>query len=130
MTALEAGIVGGFVGGALGVLGTTVTAYWGPRKLEQWRLDRLDEPRKKLLKEMLDDPNPTIRSLDRLRIVTGTSEDECRRLLIAVKARGVRMRGGQEGWALIDRWGFEKPVTEARQPDSTGSPPAGSAAAP
>ena len=125
MTALEAGIVGGFVGGALGVLGTTVTAYWGPRKLEQWRFDRLDEPRKKLLKQMLDDPVLNVRSLDRLRIVTGTSEDECRRLLIAIEARGVRMRGGQEGWALIERWGFEESVTEADAP-----PPAGSAAAP
>lgn len=38
-----------------------------------------------------------------MQIVTGTSEEECRRLLIEVKARGVILRdsGRKEVWALI-----------------------------
>jgi hypothetical protein len=83
MSELAAGIIGGLVGGALGVLGTTVSSYWGPRKLEQWRQDRRDEPRKRLLRRLLEDDRlPNGRTLDRLRIVTGTSPDECRRLLL------------------------------------------------
>jgi len=29
--------LGGFIGGSLGVAGTLVTSYFGPRKLEEWR---------------------------------------------------------------------------------------------
>jgi hypothetical protein len=104
MSDLAAGVIGGVVGGALGVLGTTVTAYWGPRQLEQWRQERRDEPRKQLMRRMLDDERfPHGRTRDRLRIVTGTSADECRRLLIQVGARGVIFRDDVEGWALIER---------------------------
>ena len=104
MSDLTAGLIGGVVGGALGVVGTTVTAYWGPRRLEQWRQERRDEPRKRLLRRMLDDERfPNGRTLDRLRIVTGTSADECRGLLIQVGARGVIFRGEVEGWALVER---------------------------
>ena len=58
---------------------------------------------------MLGEPNPPIRTLARLRRVTGTTDDECRRLLIEIGARGVTMRGGDEGWALIERYGFSEP---------------------
>jgi hypothetical protein len=64
---LEVALLGGFVGGSLGVAGTLVTSYFGPRKLE-----------------------------------------ECRRLLIAVGARGVLMRGQKEGWALIERYPLDR----------------------
>lgn len=53
-----------------------------------------------------------IRSLERLRLVTGTTDEECRRLLIDVGARGVKIKGGREGWALIDRYGFDQPFEE------------------
>jgi hypothetical protein len=65
---------------------------------------------------MLADPNPPIRSLARLRHVTGTTDEECRRLLIEIGARGVKMRGGAEGWALIDRYGFERPAEVNEDP--------------
>ena len=112
MSELVAGLIGGGVGGVLGVLGTGVTAYWGPRKLEQWRErqreQREDGPRKQLLLAMLDnDDFGDGRYLKTLRIVTGTSEDECRRLLIEIGARGVQLKDG-EGWALIRR----KPLTD------------------
>jgi hypothetical protein len=110
---LQAALLGGFIGGAVGVASTLVAAYFGPRWLEQWRANIKEEhdygPRKELLRKMLDKPNPRIRSLQRLRLVTGTTDEECRRLLIEVRARGVTMRGGQEGWALIERYGFDQP---------------------
>jgi hypothetical protein len=97
----------------LGVLGTLVGSYYGPRRLEQWRAeikeDRDYGPRKQLLTQMLAEPNPPIRTLKRLRHVTGTTDEECRRLLIEIGARGVVMHGGAEGWALVERYGFDQP---------------------
>ena len=120
MSELEAALLGGFIGGALGVVSTLVASYFGPRWLEQWRADIKEEhdygPRKRLLMQMLAEPNPPIRSLERLRHVTGTADEECRRLLIEIGARGVKMRGGAEGWALIDRYGFELPAEVNEDP--------------
>ena len=107
LTAFAAAVLGGLIGGVLGVVGTIVSSYYGPRKLEE-RRERLREelefgPRKQLLERMLRDEDTKIRSLDMLRHVTGTSEEECRRLLIEIGARGVVMSGNREGWALIER---------------------------
>jgi hypothetical protein len=99
-----AGIIGGFTGGVLGVLSTVVGSYYGPRRLEEWRAHSKDQPKKQLLKTLLDDPRfPDGRYLETLRVVTGTSEEECRRLLIGVDARGVIPGAGnqKELWALI-----------------------------
>jgi hypothetical protein len=113
---LEAALLGGFIGGALGVTGTIVTSYYGPRRLEEWRERRRDArefgPRRALLERMLRDPNHPIRSLDMLKHVTGTSDDECRRLLIEVGARGVLMSGHREGWALIERYPLDNAFEE------------------
>jgi hypothetical protein len=110
---LTAALLGGFIGGALGVVSTLVASYFGPRWLEEWRANEKEEreygPRKRLLKQMLIEPNPPIRTLKQLRHVTGTTDEECRRLLIEIGARGVTMRGGNEGWALIERYGFNQP---------------------
>jgi hypothetical protein len=57
---------------------------------------------------MLGDPDFEIRSLSQLSRVTGTSEEECRRLLIEIGARGVSMAGGEEGWALIERFPLDQ----------------------
>ncbi len=112
MSELESALLGGFIGGALGVFTAFVASYFGPRRLEQWRADIKEEheygPRKRLLEQMLLEPNPPIRTLKQLRHVTGTNDDECRRLLIEIGARGVTMRGGTEGWALIERYGFNR----------------------
>ena len=101
---LTAGIIGGVAGGALGVLSTLVGSFYGPRALEEWRARKQDEPKKRLLKALLDDPRfPDGRYLETLRIVTGTSEEECRRLLIEVDARGVIPGSStqKELWALV-----------------------------
>jgi hypothetical protein len=104
---LEAALIGGLIGGVLGVAGTLVTSYIGPRKLEEWREDEREKreygPRKALLERMLRDREP-IRSLEVLSHVTGTSAEECRRLLIEIGARGVVMKGHKEGWALRERY--------------------------
>ena len=112
MSDLLSALVGGFIGGTLGVVGTLVASYWGPRKLEEWRERRQETrefgPRKDLLLRMLKDRDHAIRSLDALSRVTGTSDEECRRLLIEIGARGVLMAGGQEGWALIERFPLDQ----------------------
>ena len=101
---LTAGIIGGFLGGALGVVSTLVGSYYGPRKFEEWRSERADAPKKRLLTVLLADPRfPEGRYLETLQTVTGTSADECRRLLIEVDARGLitSEADARELWALI-----------------------------
>lgn len=105
---LIAAIIGGFIGGALGVIGTLISSYYGPRKIEEWREQRKEEreygPRKRLLKQMLEDPRfEDGRYLETLCHVTGTTPEECRRLLIEIGARGVTLKDDKEGWALISR---------------------------
>jgi hypothetical protein len=112
LSQLEAALLGGFIGGFLGVVGTLVTSYFGPRKLEEWREARQEErengPRKALLERMLRDPQFPIRSFEFLRHVTGTEDEDCRRLLIEIGARGVVMQGRKEGWALIERYPLDR----------------------
>jgi hypothetical protein len=116
---LAAGVIGGAVGGMLGVLGTTVSSYWGPRRLEQWRQEQHDEPRKQLLLRMLEDDRfPDGRTLARLHTVTGSSSEECRRLLIQVGARGVVFPNDVEGWALISRKPLDGDYTSGGTPDA------------
>lgn len=104
-------IIGGLIGGVLGVMGTLFSAYFGPKWLREMDRKELDEklngPRKKLLIKLLNDQNYETRTLQTLTTVTGTTDEECRRLLIEIEARGVKMVQGQEGWALISR----KPIT-------------------
>ena len=108
-------IAGGFVGGVLGVLGTLVSSYLGPRKLEEWkagrRAQRWDNPRKRLLLNLLDGEGPKMRSIETLCRSCGTSAEECRRLLIEIEARGVRLKDGREGWVLIKHSPLDR-VTE------------------
>jgi hypothetical protein len=114
VSTLWTAIAGGFVGGFLGVLGTMLSSYYGPRKLEEWREKRLEErtngPRKRLLKKLLDDTRfADGRKIETLARVTGTTPEECRRLLVELNARGVLFADGSEGWVLISR----KPLDEA-----------------
>jgi hypothetical protein len=112
MSELLAGLLGGVVGGFVGLLGATVTSYWGPRMLEQWRASNVEKqqhgPRKELLRKMLSDPRFEIRTIQTLSRVSGTSDEECRRLLIELGARGVLIAGDREGWALIERYPLDR----------------------
>ena len=103
----------GMIGGVCGLIGGLISTYWGPRKLEEWREKRYEqrrnEPRKNLLRKMLEDDRWSDgRKMETLSRVTGTPLDECRRLLIEIGARGVKLEGNVEGWALISR----KPLDE------------------
>jgi len=95
----------------LGCAGTLVLSYWGPRKLEEWREKRAEErihgPRKQLLQKLLEDEQFEWRRLSTLARATGTTEEECRRLLIEIGARG-SLSEDEELWALLSR----KPITE------------------
>jgi len=87
MNEFVSALIGGLVGGIVGVVGTIVSAYYGPRKLEEWQQEQIDKrtngPRKKLLLKMLEDERfPDGRKLETLCQVTGCSDDDCRRLLI------------------------------------------------
>ncbi len=59
LTEFEAALLGGVIGGILGVIGTIVSSYYGPRKIEEWREKRKEEringPRKCLLTKLLED---------------------------------------------------------------------------
>ena len=101
------------IGGVFGLIGGLVSTYWGPRWREEWQLDRHEQthngPRKDLLRKMLEDDKwPDGRTMETLSRATGTPPDECRRLLIEIEARGVKLKGNVEGWALISR----KPLDE------------------
>ena len=101
------------IGGMFGLIGGLVSTYWGPRKHEEWQEKqyerRHNEPRKNLLRKMLEDDRWLDgRKMETLSLVTGTPPDECRRLLIEIEARGVKLEGDVEGWALISR----KPLDE------------------
>ena len=101
-------LAGGIIGGILGCIGTLLSSYWGPRKLEEWREkqaeDRINGPRKRLLKKLLEEDKYQWRGLSTLNRVTGTTEEECRRLLIEIGARGsTKEKKDDEMWALISR---------------------------
>jgi hypothetical protein len=54
---LTAAIIGGFIGGILGVVGTLISSYYGPRKIEEYREKRKEEreygPQKSFLSKCL-----------------------------------------------------------------------------
>jgi hypothetical protein len=111
---LAIALVGGLVGGVFGVLATIFSSYWGPRRFEEWKELNKEKrewaPRKALLLELLKDPRAENGlPLEELSLISGTTAEECRRLLIEVKARGLRLSGGQEGWVLIERKPFRHP---------------------
>ena len=71
-------------------------------KLQQRKQNINDIARKNLLKKMLDNPKfPDGRSFETLSRVTGTTPDECHRLLIELEARGFTMADGRIGWTYI-----------------------------
>ncbi|MBU1001412.1 MAG: hypothetical protein KKE73_02700 [Proteobacteria bacterium] len=94
------------LGSALGFLGL----WFGPIGFEKWKdrrqEDKYDRPRKEFLKKLLGDKRWVGRSLKHLCIATGTTPEECRRLLITIDARGYMMAGDAEGWALISKMPF------------------------
>lgn len=88
------------------VLGGIVGAVIGPILLEEyrrWRQDRVwKRPRKELLLRLLNG-TLTFRSIETLSRTIGTTDEECRSLLIEIGARGAVLADGREAWALTSR---------------------------
>lgn len=90
-------VIGVIIGSAITIMGNIVFHWYQNRKSNS-----LDNLRKGLLKEMLDNSNfPEGRSLETLSRVTGAEPEECRRLLIELGARGFTMARGIEGWTYV-----------------------------
>lgn len=91
----------GFIGvvvGALVTIGGNILLHW----YQSRRGSAIDNARKKLLREMLDNSGfKEGRSLETLSKVTGATHEDCRRLLIEVEARGFTLGDGREGWTYI-----------------------------
>ena len=69
---------------------------------QQKNQNKLDEARKKLLREMLDNQDfKDESSFETLSKVTGAAPEDCRRLLIEIGARGFTLADGREGWTYI-----------------------------
>ena len=110
---LSAAFIGGIAGAASGALGAWITGYWAPRKLAEEREQREEErvwgPRKRLIREMLDKADwGWGRSFEVLRRVSGTPDDELRRILIELGARGYTRDDGTEGWIYKN----QRPLTQ------------------
>jgi hypothetical protein len=97
------GIIGGIVGACLTILGN-VALHWLKEKPNR----DFDNRRKRMLKQMLDDSQypDKWRSLSSLSTVIGASEEDTKRLLIELGARGSHVES--------DKWGLIKnhPLTE------------------
>jgi len=68
-------------------------------------------PRKRLIKEMLD--NAIVekgRSFKTLKRVTGTPDDDLRRLLVELGARGFTREDGEEAWIYREKRPLEKQI--------------------
>jgi hypothetical protein len=102
MSAATAAIIGAAVGGTVSIIAGLVTTYFGPRWLAAYQDKKQNAPRRRLLRDLLEDERwRDGRTLERLAFVTGTSEEQCRQLLVEIDARGVTLSGDREGWALI-----------------------------
>lgn len=99
------GIIGGIVGAVFALAGN-ILLHWLKNRPQR----KCDEKRKMLLKKMLDDERlpERWRNLSTLSAVIGAEEQETKRLLIEVGARGSENNDGK--WGLIKNHPF--PATE------------------
>ena len=97
------GLIGVIVGSILTILGNIITHY-----LKQRAEAKHDEPRRKLLTQMLEDDRfvDRWRKLDTLMHVIGADESTTKRLLLELGARG--SEDGQELWGLMKYHPFAK----------------------
>lgn len=101
------GLIGVIVGSLLTILGNLVLHC-----LRERSAAKKDEPRKKLLLEMLEDESypQHWRQLDTLMHVVGASAETTKRLLLEVGARA--SEDGQPKWGLLKYHPLRKPDSE------------------
>jgi len=97
------GLIGVIIGSVISAVGTIVAHC-----LKERARAKRDEPRKRLLIQMLEDErfHDRWRKLDTLMHVIGCDEATTKRLLLEIGARGSENR--QEVWGLIKYHPFEK----------------------
>jgi hypothetical protein len=99
------GIIGTLVGSALTLLGQWVKHCW-----EVHAAQKLDNVRKAMLTQMLNNPGPDgWRKMSTLAGVIGASRDETARLLIGIEARSSETES--DVWAYIK----DKPIPKSDQ---------------
>ncbi len=98
------GVIGAIVGALLTLVGNIVL-HW----LQGRPKTKFDKKRKKILKEMLDDERfeEKWRNLSTLSAVIGATEEETKRLLVELGARGSEKADGK--WGLIKNHPFPGP---------------------
>lgn len=70
-------------------------------RFNSWRSKRHNK--EKLLELLKDERFLQGRSLEELTLKTGMSEAACRTLLREIRAEGIRLNDGREGWRLTER---------------------------
>ncbi|WP_441004007.1 hypothetical protein [Pseudocolwellia agarivorans] len=91
------GLGGVVIGAVIAIIGNVIIF-----KMQNKQQKDIDTVRKELLNKMLSDTRfQDGRTLETLSKVTGSQPDECRRLLIEIKARGFTLADGREGWVYI-----------------------------
>lgn len=90
-------IVGGIIAGVISPILLSKYSEWDRER--KWAA-----PRKKLLKaKLISAKGDGWVSLERLTILSGTNDEDCRSLLMDINARGGFMKSQKEAWALISR---------------------------
>jgi hypothetical protein len=90
--------ISALIGGGLTLVGVVVA-----HKMQLAERDRVDEPRRQLLRQMLDNPKYEWRSMEKLSGVIGASREETARLLIEIGARRDENTDDRELWGYISR---------------------------
>ena len=96
MTEAIWGFLGSMIGAAAALVGFIVQDAIAER-----RAKRRDAPRRKMIRQMLENPAYEWRELETISRVIGTDRAEATRLLIAEGARG--SEDGNDVWALVSR---------------------------
>lgn len=90
----------GFLGALVGAF-AAISGIYIAHRLEDQRRDRVDEPRRSLLRQMLDDPKHEWRKMETLSNVIGASRGDTARLLIEIGARRNEKSDGEDVWGYL-----------------------------
>jgi hypothetical protein len=93
------GFIGVITGAIISIIGNLIQEWYKNKDKKE-----LEDKRKRLLLQMLNNPKFEWRDINTLSNVIGATKDETRRLLININARSSEKRdNGKELWALIKK---------------------------
>lgn len=90
------GVAGAIIGSFAAIAASIANQYYSNRLAK-----KADEPRRDLLRQMLDHPDYKWRNIDTLMHVIGADEESTKRLLLEIGARA--SENGNPQWSLISR---------------------------